>query len=244
MKEKAVLYLRGSNTSQTPELQKNACINFCKENNLEVVKIFIERKSAYKKDVERQEWIKCEKLAIKEKYSLVVFRYDRTWRNEKEFVKFMKEMYMVYDLKVFSVSENYLNEIWNIIPLAENIPAPFNIFMKKIMEAVWEVVVAITGRKAEEESAKKSNSIKSAIVKKKGKTTKSKYGNKWGKRGLPKQTRDKIIALREKGLSIREISRSVQYTNKHKNMVYVSKSAVHETLLKFSQEKSSNLSCP
>jgi DNA invertase Pin-like site-specific DNA recombinase len=85
---------------------------------------------------------------------------------------------------------------------------------------------------AEDESKKKSERIRASIRKRNGKTISYK-GNRWGRKGLPKQTKDRIIELHLQGKSIRDISAQVFYTDKNKNMKPVSKSAVHKTLAQF-----------
>ncbi|MCA9459238.1 MAG: recombinase family protein [Nanoarchaeota archaeon] len=238
-----VIYLRTSTNEQNPELQREQCLKFCKNNNLNVVKIFVEQKSAYK-DVDRIEWNKCLNLIQNKKYNLVVFRYDRAFRKREEFVEFMSEMHQIYKLKVYSVSENWLNSLWEGLDKIPELPAPFNKIIQMFMQLIWNILIELIGEQAEEESRKKGASIKNAVVKRKGKKTRSKYGNKWGKKGLSKQTKNKIIELNQNGFSTREISKQVQYTDKNKNMVFVSKSAVHKTLHEFSMEKSSNLASP
>ena len=40
MKKRAVIYIRESTKFQDPESQKRECINYCKKNKLDIVKIY------------------------------------------------------------------------------------------------------------------------------------------------------------------------------------------------------------
>jgi len=239
MKQKAICYLRSSSKTQNPELQKKKCLEFAEENNLEVVKVFFEKKSAYKEDVEREEWEKCIQLSQNEKYDIILFRYDRSFRRRKEFVEFMRTMHKLYNVKVYSVSENWLNSLWKGL---EKIPNDgfYGHIVNLFMNLLWDIIIELIGEQAEEESRKKGLSVKSAIRHRNGKTISYK-GNKWGRKGLPKQTKDKIIQLREEGKTIREISQLVKTTDKNKNMVSVSKSVVHKILMENSIANSSKM---
>lgn len=240
MEREAILYLRSSTKTQNPKLQEKKCIEFANERNLKIIKIFSEKKSAYKEEVEREEWENCVKLAKDNRYDIVLFRYDRSFRRRKEFVEFMKEMHQLYKVKVYSVSENWLNSMWDGLDKIPNLPEPFNKIISMFMDLIWNILIELIGEQAEEESRKKGLSVKNAIRHRQGKTISYK-GNKWGRKALSKQTRDKVIQLREEGKTIREISQLVKTTDKNKNMVPISKSVVHKILMENSIENGSKI---
>jgi len=90
---------------------------------------------------------------------------------------------------------------------------------------------------AEDESKKKSERIKASVRKKDGKTVSYK-GNKWGRKSLSKQAKDKIITLHKEGVSIRNICKQVTYTDKNNSMKNVSVGIVHKTLQEFKAKNS------
>ena len=88
---------------------------------------------------------------------------------------------------------------------------------------MFDMLIQIFGRIGEEESLKKSQRVKMAVVRKDGKKTKSYKGNTWGRKPLPKQTIDRVIKLKGEGLSIREIAKRVLVYDKSRNAKNISK---------------------
>ena len=186
----AYIYLRTSTKEQNPELMRESCLAFAEQKGLEVIDIIVEQKSAFKG--KRQDWENLIQDAIKNKRHIILSRYDRSWRNEKEFLKLMEEFYMLYDLKIYSVSETWINDIWEFTENMPDIPHPFDKMVKGIMQQMWSVLVSITGKIAEEESRKKGDSIKRATRRRNGKTYSYK-GARWGPKGWSKQTKNRVI---------------------------------------------------
>ena len=75
----------------------------------------------------------------------------------------------------------------------------------------------------------KSERVKNAVVRKKGKVTKSYKGNKWGRKSLSPQTISKVLELRANGLSMSQICKEVYIYDSHGNKTKnISKGAVHK----------------
>jgi len=234
--KKTIIYNRVSTKGkeQNPKLQLEDCLAFAKEKDLSVIETFQEKGSAWKLKSKRPLWEKAQELAIKEKANIILWRYDRAFRNRKEFFKFMKVMFEIHNLKVYSVKEPSVISFYNLIQSTKSDNPIFNNLLKGILKALWDFQIEQAGEVAEEESRKKSERVKLAVVKKPGEVTKSYKGNVWGRSALPKKTIQEIINLkRDKPImSIREIAQSVWYWDKNKNQKFVSKSAVHKILSK------------
>ena len=226
---KAIIYLRTSTKDQNPELQKEECIKFCKEREIEVEEVVQEQGSAYKLEKIRPKWESVVKRAKTEKLSIVLWKYDRCFRNRKEFYKFMKVMFEVYGQKVFSVTEPSILSFWEMMDNSKSDNPIFDELLKGIFQAMWNFMIQQAGEEAEEESKKKSERVKLAVRKVKG-ITKSYKGNKWGRKRLSKQVLNKVLELNKKNLSIREIAKQVSYYDKNNNKRNLSPSAVHKLL--------------
>ena len=81
---KTIVYLRTSTKDQNPELQEKDCIDFCSKMGLNEVEVYSEQGSAYKLEKVRPIWESVLKLAKKEKRDIVVWKYDRAFRNREE----------------------------------------------------------------------------------------------------------------------------------------------------------------
>lgn len=226
---KAIIYLRTSTKDQNPELQEQECVNFCKEKGLVVKEIIKEQGSAYKLEKIRPLWIQTQNKAKDEKCNIVLWRYDRAFRNRKEFFKFMKVMFEVYNVKVYSVKEPSILSFWELMEKSHSDNPVFNELLNGIFRAMWDFMIQQAGEQAEEESRKKGERVKLAVKKKNG-VTKSYKGNKWGRKSLSKKTQREILKLSEQGKSIREIAKEVFYWDKHNNKKNVSRSTVHKLL--------------
>ena len=206
-----LIYLRTSTQEQNPENQLKNCLSISKSKQ---PIIFEEKQSAWK-DKDRPEFNKVIGL-VKKSYikHLIVWDLDRLYRNRKKTIEFFRYC-KTYNVKIHSYRQSWLEDI-------NKIPDPWN-------EIVYDLLINIMGWLAEEESNKKSDRIK-ASVRHTGNITKSYKGNKWGRKSLSKNVRDKIIELRKQGLSIRDIAKEVTYTDKNNNPKNVSKSIVQKIL--------------
>jgi len=227
MKE-TIIYERTSTKEQHPELQHKDNVEFCKEKGLEIVETKAEQGSAWK-NKKREIWDYVVEKAKKEKLNIVLWRYDRAFRNRKEFFKFMKIMFEVYDVKIYSVKEPSILTFWNMIEKSYTDNPVINELIKGIFMALWDFLIQQAGEQAEEESTKKSERVKLAVRREEG-ITKSYKGNKWGRKSLSNQTKNKIIKLREQGKSYNEICKLVTYSDKNNNPKNVSKGIVHKIL--------------
>ncbi len=226
--KKAILVNRVSTSSQDYKLQEKDCLEFAKKKDLEVIKIFGEVASAGKS---KQKLIfEAQALAIKEDACIIVWKYDRSFRNKKDFANFMLRMYKIHNIKVYSVQEEWVNMLWESSEKIAGIPEPYYSHVKEQMKLNWELMIKIIGKMAEDEIKDKGARVKLAVVKKTGKKTKSYKGNVWGRKSLSKKTIQEVLDLKKSGMSIREIADSVFYWDKNNNRKAVSKSAVHKLL--------------
>jgi len=234
---KAIIYLRTSTKDQNPELQRKQCIDFCKGIDLEVVEVVSEQGSAYKLEKIRPLWENVQERAKKEKLDIVIWRYDRCFRNRKEFFAFMKVMFEVYETKVYSVTEPSIINFWDMMGKSKSDNPIFNELLKGIFKALWDFMIQNMGEQAEEESRKKSERVKLAVVKGE-EGTKSYKGNKWGYHGVGEEADKQILELSKQGKSTREIAKEVFYWNKNRNKKFVSVGYVHKLVTKFKQSES------
>lgn len=226
---KAIIYLRTSTKEQNPELQEKQCLEFCNRMNIEVVEIVSEQSSAYKIERIRPKWESVVERAKKEKLDIIVWRYDRSFRNREEFFKFIKIMFEVYGTKVYSVTEPSILSFWDLLSKSHSENPVFNELLNGIFRALWDFMIQQAGEQAEEESKKKSERVKLA-TRKKGTKTYSYKGNKWGRKTISKQATTKILDLRKQGLSMREIANKVTYAGKHNKSKNVSLALVHKVI--------------
>ena len=234
MEKKSIIYLRTSTKDQDPELQRGDCVKFCAERSLEVVEIVSEQGSAYKLEKIRPKWESVVERAKKEKLNIVLWRYDRSFRNREEFYKFMKVMFEVYGKKVYSVKEPSILSFWDMLDKSHSEDPVFNELINGILKTLWNFLIQQAGEQAEEESNKKSQRVKLA-VRKDGGITKSYKGNKWGRKKL--NIDKKIISEHELGKSMREICAEVFYWDKNNHKKFVSIGSVHKTIAKYKEEK-------
>ena len=217
---KPILYLRTSTKDQNPELQRKDGIKFCLDIGLEEPEVFSEKGSAYKLEKVRPIWESIVKIAKKDKRAIIIWKYDRAFRNRKEFFKFMKVMFEVYETKAYSVTEPSILMFWDMMGKFDTTGNPvMDELINGIFKVIWDFMIQQAGEEAEEESRKKSERVKLAVRKENG-VTKSYKGNKWGRRKLSKQMRTKLkdcIKSNPK-MSMRDIA----------NEIGLSKSAVHK----------------
>ena len=217
--DKAIIYLRTSTKDQNPELQREDCVKFCAERSLEVVDVVSEQGSAYKLEKVRPKWEAVVKKAKKEKLDIIIWKYDRCFRNRKEFFNFMKVMFEVYNKKVYSITEHSIINFWELMDKFKPTGNPvFDELLKGIFKVLWDFMIQNAGEAAEDESKKKSERVKMAVRKECG-VTKSYNGKKWGRKAL--KIDDKIIEEYNKGKNYRQITEEIFYwdTNNHKKFV-------------------------
>ena len=229
---KPILYLRTSTKDQNPELQRGQGVTFCKEMGLGEPEVYSEQGSAYKLEKIRPVWEQVISKAKKEKRDIVVWRYDRSFRNRKEFYKFIKVMFEVYGTKVYSVTEPSILSFWNLIDQSHSEDPIFNELLNGLFKVLWDFMIQQAGEQAEEESRKKSQRVKLAVRKESG-VTKSYKGNKWGRKAL--KIDDKIINAHKEGKNMRQITKDVFYWDKNKHKKFVSLGYVHKTLTEFKE---------
>lgn len=238
MLNKVIIYERTSTREQQPELQHRDNVEFCKEKQLIVVETRQEQGSAWKKNNKREVWDYVTEKAKKEKLSIVLWRYDRAFRNREEFYKFMKVMFEVYGVKVYSVKEPSILSFWDLLDKNYSDNPVMNELFKQILQAFWNFLIQQAGEQAEEESTKKSQRVKLAVVKQAGQKTKSYKGNVWGRRSLSNNVIARVLELHKQGLSIRSIAKECFYYDKNNNKKSLSKSAVHKILADNSNSQS------
>jgi DNA invertase Pin-like site-specific DNA recombinase len=225
---KAIIYLRTSTKEQEPELQREKCIEFCKGIGLEVVEIVSEQGSAYKLEKIREKWESVVKMAKNEKLDIVLWRYDRAFRNREEFYKFMRVMFEVYKIKIYSVTEPSILSLWELTDKSNTGNPIYDEFINGVIKTIWNLMIQQSGEQAEEESRKKSERVKLAVRKEDGKPTKSYKGNKWGRKDISTQKKNKIKEYVNSKKTIREISEEIG----------IPKSVVHKYLQELKEEKS------
>ena len=202
---KSIIYLRTSTKDQNPELQRNEGVEFASKMGLDVLEIVSEQGSAYKIEKVRPKWESVVERSKKEKLDIIIWKYDRCFRNRKDFFDFMKVMFEVYGTKVYSVTEPSIITFWNLIDKFKPTGNPvFDEFLKGMFRVMWDFMVQLMGEEAEEESRKKSERVKLAVVK--GDITKSYKGNKWGRKSLHTNKIKVLQDIVDQNLSYRQIS--------------------------------------
>jgi len=203
----AAIYLRTSTKEQNPENQLNDCVTFCKKLGVSDYEVFSEQKSAWRREKNREVFDALVKDLEEKKYTLlVVWRYDRIYRNMKKFTRFMEKMFMVHGVKVYSVKEEWITELWDIVnsDVVDNLPSPFDEVIKEQFLLHWKTMIKIAGKIGQDESDKRSERTKSAIRKTKNNVTVSYRNNKWGR---PSKNLNKIEVIKkylEPGMNLRK----------------------------------------
>lgn len=210
------IYIRTSTDDQNPENQLHDCKSLTKED----YNLYVDKQSAWKEDVERQDFNKLLKEIKEGKVSsLIVWDLDRIYRNRKKLLEFF-QICKAYKCTVFSYRQGFLNDIQNL-----TLPEGFG-FIKDMMV---DNFLHFLGWMAEEESIKKSKRIK-ASMRQKEDGVYSYKGNKWGRARLSTFKRNKISQLSKEGKSIRIIAKEIG----------VSVGGVHKYLQELNNSKSQN----
>jgi|TARA_R100000093_G_scaffold71653_1_gene48211 DNA invertase Pin-like site-specific DNA recombinase len=220
---KVAIYCRVSTEEQEQKNQLKGCESI---NDYGVYQLFEDKQSAWKDNKEREGFNKL-KNQIKKKQidHLIVWDLDRIYRNRKRLIEFFR-FCGIYNCKIHSYRQSWLDNL-------NNIPEPFN-------EIVYDMMLQLMGWMAEDESNKKSERVKQAVRRKK-KGTYSYKGNKWGRRAIPKQTKDRIIELYNKGTSMRKIKENAYWYDKNKNKKSIGLGTVHKIIEEYRKEKGGNL---
>ena len=207
-----------SEQEQIPEIIKGFELN---ENEIE---LYREELSAWNIDKEskRLEFQRLKEDIKKKNISaLYIWDIDRLYRNRlktKDFFQFCQ----FYKVDVYSLNQRWLNDF-------QDLKAQMPDNMAFLIDNIFTLLLDVYAQTAEDESNKKSKRVKLKVKKDKEGVTRSVSGKKWGRKALPKQTRDLIIKLHYEGHSIRQIAGMVQ-TWKNGNSYPISKSAVHKTI--------------
>jgi DNA invertase Pin-like site-specific DNA recombinase len=205
-KMKAIIYLRTSTQEQNPQNQLKDCQTLVSK-DYEVIE---EKQSAFKdKDRPLFDSIR-ERIKSGEIKSLIVWDWDRLFRNRKKLKEFF-EFCKIYKCEIHSFRQKFFEDFYKI-------PAPFDSIMQ-------DLFLNLLGWMAEDESLKKSQRVKVAYQNHKG--------NKWGRPlKINNNLKQDILEKYKQGLSIREIADSVWYYDKNRNQKFISKSAVHKIIAK------------
>jgi DNA invertase Pin-like site-specific DNA recombinase len=201
---KAIIYLRTSTKEQNPELQKEDCINFCKNHNWEIVGIYTEQVSAFKKDVKREQRdIVVEKARLGEAQHIVVWAFDRWVRNRDTLVEDIASL-INYGCQLHSVKDAWLESV--------NIEGPLG-------KTIREFLLGLVGSLAEMESSRRSERIFLG---------KQRTKKKQGRKPLKLDT-ELILELHNKGLSTYKIA--AEYNQLHKP--HVSHMTIYNIIKKY-----------
>lgn len=218
---KAAIYLRVSSLEQNPENQKAACLAFAKLKGYEIEGIYQEQLSGFK-DINRPQYeIIKQKAFRREIQAVIVWAVDRWVRNRDTFMEDITILSM-YGTRLHAVQEAWIEAI--------NMDGALG-------KTIREFLLSLMASLAEMESQRKSERVKSAVRRCLGKETTSYKGNKWGRKQLSTQAKNKIIEAYKNGFSIRKIANMVQHSDKNNQMKNVSIGVVHKVLTKAQEEK-------
>ena len=236
---KGIIVNRVSSSKQNPVLQRKDCLEFAERKKIKVIKIFEEIASAGKS--KQKAIYEAEAMAIKEHACIILWKFDRGFRNKRDFANFMLKMYELHNIKVYSVREEWVSMLWDVIENFDfsQIPYPYNESVQDQLKSSWKLIVKIIGKVAEDEILDKGARVRNAVRKTTGKRTLSYKGNIWGRKRLSKKVINQIVELRLQGKSIREISREVIYYDKNNHPKNVSVAGVHKILTENQDIKSS-----
>lgn len=203
--EKATIYLRTSTREQNPELQREECINYCNNHNWEVVEVYSEQVSAYKKDVKRPERDKVvERARLGEVQHIVVWAFDRWIRDRDTLIEDVTTL-INYGCKLHSVKDSWLESI--------NIEGPLG-------KTIREFLLGLIGSLAQLESQRRSERVFLG---------KQRTKKKQGRRPL-NLDQELITNLHKQGLSTYKIAE--EYNKLHKP--HVSHMTIHNLIKKLS----------
>jgi DNA invertase Pin-like site-specific DNA recombinase len=175
------VYVRVSTEEQNPENQLLVCKKYCKDNGHEIVDIYIDKKSGRTEN--RPEYTRMMKDALYHRFDcVIVWKMDRFSRGGIKQVYKAIDTLASYNIKVYSVTESFLN--------TENNPTA-------------ELILAILSWAANMESKLIGERVKAGINRwKKENPNKRWHSKEWDI--------DKAMELRKKGLGWRSIEKELQ----------------------------------
>lgn len=182
---KAIIYLRVSTEEQEPENQKLECLEFAKNRGYDVQEVLLEKLSGFKQIIRPQYQKVKEKARKGEIQAVIVWALDRWVRNRDTLLEDVTTL-RNYGCKIHSVKEAWLEAI--------NIEGSLG-------RTIQEFLLGIMGSIAEMESQRKSERVKIAHKNHKGK--------KWGRPSVHTNKKKLVWELRDKGESIRSISKQL-----------------------------------
>jgi hypothetical protein len=109
-----------------------------------------------------------------------------------------------------------------------NLPEPFDTMLTDMMQT-------LTGFLGQSESKKKSDRIKMAVVKDQGEKTRSYKGNDWGRKAdLTEDDVKKMLEMRKKGRTLRQISQEfTRYDSAKNKLVTIAPKTVYQRIKQF-----------
>ncbi len=219
------IYIRTSTEEQKPENQIRDIEKIAGTEYL----LFMDKQSAWKEDKERPEFERLKKeIKNKKIKKLYCWDLDRIYRNRQRLLGFF-EFCKMHNCLIYSFRQSFLSEMQDL-----TLPKGFE-FIKEMMINQF---LNFLGWIAEEESTKKSERVKLA-VRKKGNTTISYKGNKWGRKSISTQTKNKIIELHKQRKSIRGICKEIfTYTKRGKKNISVG--VVHKIIAEYKEKNKIN----
>ena len=239
----AAIYLRTSTKEQNPENQLKDCIAFCEKIGISEYEVFSEQKSAWRREKNRDVFDNLVKDLEKGRYAvLVVWRYDRIYRNMKKFTRFMEAMFMVHGVKIYSVKEEWITELWDIVnsDVVDNLPSPFDEVIKDQFILHWRTMIKIAGKIGEDESAKRSERTKSAVRKNKKGETVSYKNNKWGRPAKKLNKFEVIKKYLEPGMDLRKTAEFFGVKSQNTIRKYISDEIVEKKRAQHEYHKNSS----
>lgn len=184
------VYIRTSTEDQEPENQINDTETISGKDYI----LLQDKQSAWRDNKDRPDFERLKGLIKKANGGdLYVWDWDRLFRNRKRLKEFFQFCAM-HKCKIHSFRQSFFESFYKI-------PAPFD-------EIMQELFLNLLGWMAEDESTKKSDRVKAAVRRVPGKATRSNKGNKWGRKTISTQKKNKVLelaAIRPK-LVLREIS--------------------------------------
>lgn len=189
---KCVIYNRVSTTEQNPELQLKECNDFAFSKGWFVKEVYTEQKSAFKDESQRTEFNRMLEDVKKGGIDFIlVWNMDRFSRQPEEYVMRQIRELAFIGVKVVAVH----GDVWSQLVESIGTLKSLGTMGEAILEFLEKIIRALEYQRAYRESKTKSERVRLAVRQKDGKTVSYK-GNKWGRKGLPKQTVDRILELK------------------------------------------------
>jgi DNA invertase Pin-like site-specific DNA recombinase len=235
--EGAIIYNRVSTTEQNPELQIKECEEYCEKKNWQVIDVLQEQASAYKDESKRDKFNDMIARAEKGDFKhIVVWNMDRFSRQpEEEVLKLVKKLHLIHGVDINAVR----GDVWSDLVQSVTKIKEQGFIGEAISDFLEKIIRGLEFQRTHRESKIKSERVKLAIRKEDG-ITKSYKGNKWGRKEIiSPRLKERIIELKNQGLSLRNIIKQedVYYYDRNKNKVKPSIQTVWEFVKGAQQEK-------